>query len=331
MANLKVLVEQKLDQISVDELNLEKGRVWAYTPGTEYANFVNGFCWIACCTGKVILDVWGSGGSGARMCCCGMGIPGNPGAWSRKCLCVNAGDLVCGYVGRSCNNADALCFRGCSEATCVCWFGRNPNTGAAINGCICAQGGRGGTTFCSTGTGGYCCFTAGNFCNTNYGGSQGIICNFGSGTGSCCAESFGGDINKRGGFSCATFWGTNGSSCPCATHYHVGVPPGMFACDGGIVTFTLEGDNGWSEWSGMGWHNMSGALNAMSRQPSRGIPWTACYSQHTRACGCYDVTGCMPFIPVAMGGLPAQPCPDVRDNGYRGGLGLVRINFIERV
>jgi len=71
MANLKTLVEAKLDQIEFDETNLDKGRVWAYSPGTEYTNFVNGFCWIACATGKVILDVWGAGGSGARMCCCG--------------------------------------------------------------------------------------------------------------------------------------------------------------------------------------------------------------------------------------------------------------------
>jgi hypothetical protein len=105
----------------------------------------------------------------------------------------------------------------------------------------------------------------------------------------------------------------------------------MFASDGGVVTFTRDTDNGFQEWSGGGYHSFISALNAMSRQPARGVPWTACWGNHTRACGCYDFTGCYPFIPAAMGGLPAQPCPDVRDNGYRGGLGLIRINFIERV
>lgn len=330
MATLKQLVERKLDQIDWDETNIERGRVWAYSPGTEYTNFVNGFCWMACAQGKVILDVWGAGGSGARMCCCGHGVPGNPGAWTRKCLCVCPGDRICGYVGKSCNNADSLCFRGCSEASCVCYFARNPRTGAAIDGCLCAQGGRGGLTFCNPSGTIFCCFIASNYCTTNYSnGTCGIVCNYGSGTASCCAESYGGDINKRGGFSCTTFW-TCYSNCPCSTQYHVAIPPGMFACEGAVVTHGVEADNGFSEWSGMGYHQFTYAINALSKQPSRGHPWTACYSQHTRACGCYDVQGCMPFFPVGVGGLPAQPCGGVRDNGWRGGLGLVRINFIER-
>lgn len=329
MANLKTLVEAKLDQIDYDETNLDKGRVFAYSPGTEYVNFVNGFCWIACCTGKAIVDVWGAGGSGARMCCCGAGIGGNPGAFARKCICVVAGCYICGHVGKSCNNADSLCFRGCSEATCVCWYGRDQYTAAAINSCICSQGGRGGTTFCSTSTPLYCCFTAAPFCTTNYGSSQGIVCNFGPGTGSCCAEAYGGDINKRGGFSCVTFFGQNGSSCPCATQLHTAIPPGMFACDGGVVTTGLESDSGFVNWSGSGFHEFNQGINALSRSPSRGIPWTTCWTS-SRACGCYDVQGCMPFMPPGVGGLPAQPCPDVRDNGWRGGLGLVRINFIPK-
>ena len=56
MANLKTLVEAKLDQIESDETNLDKGRVWAYSPGTEYTNFVNGFCWIACSTGNIPIN-----------------------------------------------------------------------------------------------------------------------------------------------------------------------------------------------------------------------------------------------------------------------------------
>jgi hypothetical protein len=28
--------------------------------------------------------MWGAAGSGAEMCCCGGGIPGNPGGYARK-------------------------------------------------------------------------------------------------------------------------------------------------------------------------------------------------------------------------------------------------------
>jgi hypothetical protein len=104
----------------------------------------------------------------------------------------------------------------------------------------------------------------------------------------------------------------------------------MFACEGGVVTTGTESDNGFSEWSGQGFHQFSQGINALSRSPARGMPWTACYSAHTRSCGCYDVQGCMPFYPPAVGGMPATPCGDVRSNGFRGGLGLVRINFIAK-
>jgi hypothetical protein len=104
----------------------------------------------------------------------------------------------------------------------------------------------------------------------------------------------------------------------------------MFACDGGVVSTGIEADNGFAEWSGMGFHQFSQGINALSRSPNKGIPWTTCYSQHTRACGCYDVQGCMPFFPPGVGALPANPCAGVRDHAWRGGLGLVRINFIEK-
>lgn len=330
MANLKSLVEAKLDQIEVDETNLEKGRIWSYTAGTEYNNFTTGVCWTAPATGKAIIDIWGAGGSGAKMCCCGAGIPGNPGAWVRKCVCVVAGCVICGQPGRSCNNSNDLCFRGCSEATCLCWNGRNPATGGTISGCLCAQGGRGGLTFCNTGGGSmFCCFIQAGYCGTNYSnGTCGIICNYGSGIASCCAQAYGGDINKNGGFSCTTFWTCYGS-CPCSTVYHTAIPPGLFACDGGVVTSGIEADNGFSEWAGMGYHQFIHTLNGLNRQPARGIPMTHCWVS-TRSCGCYDVQGCQPFFPTGTGGLPAMPCGNVRDHAWRGGLGTIRINFIPK-
>jgi len=79
----------------------------------------------------------------------------------------------------------------------------------------------------------------------------------------------------------------------------------------------------------MGYHQFINALNGMSRSPVRGIPWTTCYTT-IRSCGCYDVQGCQPFWPIGIGGHPATPCGDVRDNGWRGGMGAVRINFIPK-
>ena len=108
------------------EDNLEKGRIWVYTDGNMYTPFCNGFCWRSPGTGCVVIESWGAAGSGAQMCCCGAGLPGNAPAYVKKCLCVIAGNYVCGYIGRSCNNSSALCDRGCSEATCVCWYGCSP-------------------------------------------------------------------------------------------------------------------------------------------------------------------------------------------------------------
>ena len=108
------------------EDNLEKGRIWVYQDGNMYSAFCNGFCWRSPGTGCIVIESWGAAGSGAQMCCCGAGLPGNAPAYVKKCLCVIAGNYVCGYIGRSCNNSSALCFRGCSEASCVCWYGCSP-------------------------------------------------------------------------------------------------------------------------------------------------------------------------------------------------------------
>ena len=329
MANLSDLIRARTDQIELHEQNLEKGRIYSFSPGTEYMNFLTGVCWVAPASGMAKIEIWGAGGSGARMCCCGGGIPGNPGAYARKCICVVAGCIVCAYVGRSCNNADTLCFRGCSEATCLCWFGRT-RSGAAEDGCMCAQGGRGGTTFCSTTPSIYCCFRANGFCTSRHNNNWcGLICNYGTSTGTAgCAEAYGGDVNYRGGFSCTTNHGCH-PQCPCSYQYHVAVPPGLFAEEGAVVTYGTEGDNGFSEWSGMGIHQFIHTLNALNREPQRGTPWASCFNG-TRSCGCYDVQGCMPYIPHGIGGLPAVPCPQVRDNGIRGGLGNVRITFYQK-
>ena len=333
MATLRTLVENKLNQIDTDEIDLEKGQIYSYAnTGSEGTNFwpSNYFCWVSPGTGRVIIDVWGAGGSSPSIRCCGAGLPGNPGAWSRKCICVVAGCMICGQVGMSCGNPETFCFKGCSEPTQVCWTGRNKDTGAVVTGCICAQGGRGGTAYCAaSGNSIPCCFLSGNFCGTIYNAGCGIICNYGTATGNAgCAESWGGDINKKGGFSCATFW-TCYSNCPCSTQAHVAIPPGLFACDGAVVTHGFENDSDYSQWNGSGYHQFIFQLNALNRSPQRGHPITQCWVS-SKSCGCYQMQACMPFFPTGTGGTMPTPCGDHCNFGWRGGYGLVRINYIPR-
>ena len=390
------------------EDNLEKGRIWVYTDGNMYTSFCNGFCWRSPGTGCIVIESWGAAGSGAQMCCCGAGLPGNAPAYVKKCLCVTAGNYVCGYIGRSCNNSSALCFRGCSEATCICWFGCSPkalyeggyypgdsdsfkgnnpwgwgsgggdpmslnegnvnfqnggNCGigggnalnpsgngnccnwqqcraiGATNGCICAQGGKGGISFCMDTKSPYSCFRTGYFCGTGLGPAHnmcdtgnsacGMICNICQFDGAALgfiACGYGGDVNCCGGWSCVSFQGCL-PICPCQTQYHVPVAAGIFAEEGGVLSYTTNSDGqGPTEWSGAPTINQINALTAMSRQPGP-MAYTTCWDGN-RGCGCYEMQGCMNFFPYGVPGAAPHPCPGVRDHASRGGLGAVRIKYI---
>jgi len=386
------------------EDNLEKGRIWVYQEGTMYTGFCNGFCWRAPGCGFIQIDVWGSAGSGAQMCCCGAGTPGNAPAYLRKCVCVASGNFVCGYIGRSCNNSSALCFRGCSESTCVCWFGcshhnlneggqradeyddkvpSNPwgwgsqgsdmistadgpiqgrgnrtnmigaNQGCELccstgrcctvgrlggnftRGCLCAQGGRGGISFCIDNRSPYSCFRTNYFCGTGLGPGHnmcdtgnsacGIICNWCQ-NGYNVACGYGGDINCCGLWSCVSFQGCL-PTCPCLYQYHVPTAAGLFAEDGGTFTYTTYSDGTpMGDWSGAPLAIHFNALKSLSRSPSHNEHYTCWNNQ--RSCGCYEMQGCMSFMPVGVPGSAPHPCPGVRDHAGRGGMGAVRIKFI---
>lgn len=151
------LKERHPYQTQVEE-NLEKGEVWFYTGGTSSANLWCGFCWFAPAAGTAVIEAWGAGGPGSRMCCCGWGLPGNSGAYVKKKISVAQGCYICGCAGNPpCSSA--LCFQGCGDPTMLTWYGNNGNSG-----CICAEGGKGGVSFCSTGTAMWCCFAANGFC-----------------------------------------------------------------------------------------------------------------------------------------------------------------------
>ena len=112
--SFKGLVQAKQPFIAFEEENLEQGRIWAYTHGNVRTKMCGEVCWIAPANGIATVEIWGAGGSGAKMCCCGGGIPGNPGASSKRTICVATGCLITGAIGFSCGNSNDLCFRGCS-------------------------------------------------------------------------------------------------------------------------------------------------------------------------------------------------------------------------
>jgi len=321
MASLKSSLLAKHSYITDNEQNLETGKIWVYNEGTVRTKFYTGWCWQAPAAGTAVIEAWGAGGSSSRMCCCGGGLPGNSGAYVKKTITVTPGSYVKGVNGWSCGNADALCFRGCSEATGVCWWT------SAANGCMCAEGGRGGTSICSTTPSLYCCFIANGFCGTKtLGDNCGVICNFGSGAPSCCAQAYGGDVNCSGRFNCASFFGCY-PNCICQFQQHIYVPPGLISTDGTVVTFNMEADGTFEPWAGSGMGGFLTALNGASKQPTQGHPHSACWSGN-RLCGCYEATGCMPYVPHGIGGPATNPCASVRAHGYRGGQGAVRIKFI---
>jgi len=317
MATLQSILQSRAG--STTETNLEPGKIWAYSTVTDYTTYGGCHCWISPGNGTVDLEVIGAGGSGSRMCCCSSTLPGNSGAYVKKTgLAVTGSCYICMYAGKSCRNASQLCNRGCSEAGMACW------TGGGTSGCICAEGGRSGTSFCSTGTARRCCMMANSFCGTTYSGYCGLVCNHCPGA--WCACAYGGDVNRMGNISCSTYWHCY-PNCNCSTIHHVAIAPGYFSECGGVVSYGLDGDNGHSEWSGMGFQGYIQALNSMSRQPSQGAAWTECWDG-ARICQCYDTQGCTMYVPHGSGGPAATPCSGVRDNGWAGGDAIIKIRYV---
>ena len=320
MALLSSLLVQKYTGAPLSETNLETGKIWVYSEfnssGTKYPN---GFCWKSPGTGTAIIEVWGPGGSGGKMCCCGIAVPGNSGSYSKKTISVTSACYVCGIIGIACGSPDVINFRGCSESTGLCWFG------SGTNGCICAQGGKGSYAICSSGSAPYCCFLAAGFCNTKtLNESCGIVCNSCAGSWMACA--YGGDLNCCGGVNCISFFGCY-PSCPCCYQQHIRIPPGFISDNGTVVTFQSEEQTHAQPWSGGGLYNLIAGINAAGKQPSQGHTHSMCWASHV-PCGCYQSTGCMPLLPVGVGAPASQPCSSVTDYGFRGGPGAVRIRFV---
>jgi len=318
MPGLKSILSSRV-QYEIVENNLEQGVIYAFSPGTFYTNYCNGLCWKPPASGCAIVEIWGAGGSGSRMCCCGSGLPGNAGGYSRKSFEVTTANFVCGCVGFP-RYAHDLCFSGCGDPSTVCW------TSTTSNGCMCARGGRGGTSFCSTGTSMWCCFFANGFCGFGpINDNCGIVCNHCSGGWEALA--YGGDINCCGIIGCSAFLGCY-PTCPCQFYHYAPLPSYMFAERGARVAVNTTDSNRHTDgMSGSQLMPYFAALAGMTKSPQRGAPNSHCW-RSDRSCGCYEMQGCSPYLPVGAGGLPPQACPGVRDHGIRGGWGGIRIRFI---
>ena len=317
MASLEALLRAK--QPTSGEENLEQGRVYSFAEGTMYTKFCNNWCWQSPGTGTVTLELWGAGGSGAKMCCCGFGLPGNSGAFAKRSFSVVANCYICGCLGKACGNSDALCFRGCSEPSMLCWFG------GGTSGCMCAEGGKGGVSICSTTPSGYCCFRANGFCSTNTGPNCGVVCNKCSGD--WVGNAYGGTINKTSNISCMSYFGCY-PSCICLFRVHLAGPPGVISEDGAIVQYGMDDFNAHGNWSGQMKANSIGAINGAGRAPQYGHQWRACGRNDT-TCGCYNMDGCASTVPAGWGGTGPMPCGNVRDHAGRGGMGAARIRFVD--
>lgn len=315
MASLSSILQTKASSLTLVESNIEQGEIFVYHPGSQ-SNDRGSFTWAAPASGTAVVEIWGASGSGAGICCCGAGIPGNPGAYARKTFTVTNTSCITGTIGQSCGNAGTECYRGRSEGTCICWIG------SVENGCMCAGGGDGGTSCRASGGSIYCCFVSAGFSSTALNTGCGIICNDLNGA----AEAIGGDESINGGFSCTTFWHCN-SCCYCSHYYHNRTSPKIFSDEGALITYQGEGDN--PETIGpmfSPWFSLISALNATSRYPQIGRPFMSCWG--ARMCGCRVMTGCLALLPYGIPGSPPHVCGDQRDFASRGGHGLVKIKFI---
>jgi hypothetical protein len=342
MAKLSDLLSTR--EITANQTNLEKGKVWTITNTDQYACVLEdiGFCWQSPGCGTATIEVWGAGGSSAKQCCCSVSMPGNAPAYSKKTIAVFPESNVIAYAGLPCKN-DSLCFRGCSQDSRVVWENARDLCGNT-RGCMCSQGGISSHAFC-LGDGGpgysspFCCYKDCGFCFTQITtgsdtGRCGIICNFGrrclsggtSGTGDCIclASAFGGDINKQGLFSKMDFRHQN-ATCNCWFTQYIPYAAGVFSEDAGYIVSNMGGDYPGYNWSGAGMGMMTQAVTSMSSNPNGGMAFMPC--NNVNACGCYEATGCTHVLAFGLAAPAGQPCGSVRDHAYPGGMGAVRITY----
>lgn len=169
-------------------------------------------------TTKAVFEVWGGGGAGGGIRCCGNGPGGGSGAYVRKVQSVESGQCYAMILGRAtdCSSSQTGC-AGCWS--CMCGVDLN---GTPFNLNICAQGGARGCATCSFSG---CC----------------IYC-----TCETPAQGTGGDINIPGVRSC--YWHRCNNN-QCWNKTFTAYPGGIINRCGGTIMYRPH-SNSW--WAGFG-------------------------------------------------------------------------------
>lgn len=318
MADLSTLLTARNQRFSQGFEDMRQGQMFYFT----HTDTVGGrcqFCWQALQTGFAVVEVWGSSGSGGRMCCCSaVGVPGNPGAYSKSTVQVCASTYVCGWVGCA-TEGSGLCYSGRGNCSVACIS----QAGVQEGQILIAEAGFGGYTQCTTSTPQYCCLAALAFRCANTGAGCGIICNCGGPNSATQAAASGGDINLPGGISCTQFY-TCFNCCMSGYEHTLAISPGIHAEGSNCVRYNLNHApvNYGSCGGNSGRMDQMNALNGFGRKLPQ---YSACWS-NTRDCGCYEFSGCYPNAP-GVPGVQGIPCSGVRIQGTRGGHGAVKITL----
>lgn len=324
MASLRTLLNKRSTQTDVP---FQDGEVTTFIPWKMTAQ---SYCWKSPGTGVAVIEVWGAGGGGAGGQCCGGGIPGNSGAYSRAVVNVNSSGFVCGTVGGS-PTAASSCIgcRGCCSFACIAPLG-------SLTRVMRSEGGHGGFWMCQTGQGHYTCFIVNGWCGSNpfgYAGGCGFICNLGVttlGQGTITvACACGGDVNVPGGFSITDMNTCNTPESVSASIFYHSYPAGLRSCQPGRVRVCYCDTSAGKFTRGEAAFEL--AYTSLDGMAVSTRAWAFCCSQYID-CGCYPpgqcnttngVTGAgYGSIAGLSGGETNPTC------GSRGGPGLVKITFI---
>lgn len=332
MANLSGILSKYSGAESNDQ-NIEKGKVYYVTPGTMNAYFC---CRATVCmpaAGQAIIEVWGASGSGAMMCCCAIGLPGNPGAYLKRTVNVDSSTRFCirdDQIGFSCGNSSSLCFRGCSQPAQVTACSPNGTftgpTGNSSCFCLCSQGGMGGMHLCQESCSVLCRYRSCNYCATQIGSNGcGIICNYGSSF-NFLPTAYGGDINCGGGFSCLFAGHCNNCCTNCFIGY-LQVAAGVYGPEQQSLKYGYMCGHNFVPMRTSGFPSYLQSIAGHAKSPTQAQPMYGCWDSNMY-CGCYEYNGCTPVASHGIPGYGGKTCSSVRDHATRGAHGAVRIQFI---
>ena len=346
MASLSSIVSSRniIHSNNLSETNIETGIISMLIPHstqyTDHQSLTRAYS-SPNVTGTVTVEIWGASGSAPGQRCCGLSIPGNPGAYSRKTFTLNGNTLnLSTTIGVACTE-EQLCYKGTSGPTCLCWC-----LGSA-NGTMCAGGGRGGVWWCSDGSRTtFCCAVEANHCSTPFGNlgwpyiphnrSAATACTGlydGAGCGMICnikvagdiPTASGGDLNVSGGISCALF-GMCNQCCNIPNVFFVKTSPYRFSKEGAMLVNQHDECNMRYNFGGAGPSDLLSVLGFAGRTPTAG-PLFNCWGA-TKNCGCNSAA--MRFQDIMPYGVPAN-AGSTQHEGYtygnRGGPGAVKVVY----